>query len=197
MLTQDALLTLLQAKGISYEITHHPAVFNMAEVAQIKLPYPEVNAKNLFVRDHKRRDYYMITVLGHKRVDLKAFRHAHGLRALTFATPEELLEMLGLIPGAVTPFGLLNDQSAKVHLYIDSELVKPNGLIGAHPNDNRATLWLKTDDLQLSFARTATRFQSLTYLKRNGSHTNITRVFVTRKRNQLSVKLKNYSLLST
>ena len=55
--------------------------------------------------------------------------------------------MLGLIPGAVTPFGLLNDESAKVRLYIDCDLVKPNGLIGTHPNDNRATLWLKTDDL--------------------------------------------------
>ncbi len=119
----------------------------MAEVAQNEFSYPEINAKNLFVRDHTRRDYYMITVLGHKRVDLKAFRHAHGLRALTFATPEELLEMLGLILGAVTPFGLLNDQCAKIHLYIDSNLVKPNGLIDVHPNNNRATLWLKTDDL--------------------------------------------------
>ncbi len=81
------------------------------------------------------------------RVDLKAFRHAHGLRALTFATPVELLEMLGLILGAVTPFSLLNDQCAKIHLYIDSNLVKPNGLIDVHPNNNRATLWLKTDDL--------------------------------------------------
>ena len=120
MLTKDALLERLHDEGISYEITHHVAVFNMAEVAQVDLPYPEVNAKNLFVRDHKRRDYYMITVLGHKRVDLKAFRHAHGLRALTFATPEELLDLLGLIPGAVTPFGLLNDETTKVHLYIDS-----------------------------------------------------------------------------
>ena len=147
MLTKNALLERLHDEGISYEITHHVAVFNMAEVAQVDLPYPEVNAKNLFVRDHKRRDYYMITVLGHKRVDLKTFRHAHGLRALTFATPEELLDLLGLIPGAVTPFGLLNDETTKVHLYIDSDLVKPNGLIGAHPNDNRATLWLKTEDL--------------------------------------------------
>ena len=122
-------------------------LFNMAEVAQIALPYPEVNAKNLFVRDHKKRDYYMITVLGHKRVDLKAFRQANGLRALTFASPEELLDMLGLIPGAVTPFGLLNDEARRVRHYIDRELVKPGGLIGAHPNDNTATVWLKTDDL--------------------------------------------------
>lgn len=72
-------------------------------------PNPEADAKNLFVRDSKRRDYYLITVRGDKRVDLKQFRQQNQTRSLSFASAEELGELLGLIPGAVTPLGLLND----------------------------------------------------------------------------------------
>ena len=93
----------------------HKAVFNMEEPDSVALPYPEWDAKNLFVRDDKKRNYYLITVKGDKRVDLKAFRKAHGLRALSFASAEELLAMLDLISGAVTPLGLLNDAARSVH----------------------------------------------------------------------------------
>ena len=98
----------LNDRGIRYEITEHPAVFNMAEVAELTLPYPEVNAKNLFVRDKKKR-FYMLTVRGDVRADLKAFRKMLGVTGLSFASVEELDSILKLYPGAVTPLGLLND----------------------------------------------------------------------------------------
>lgn len=129
------------------EVTEHPAVFNMAEVAEIKLPYPEVDAKNLFVRDEKHRNFYLITVMGNKRVNLKEFRKAHGLKSLSFASDDELMQYLGIIPGAVTPLGLLNDQTRTVHWYLDADFVMPEGLIGVHPNDNTATVWLKVKEL--------------------------------------------------
>jgi len=110
----------------------------------VALPYPEADAKNLFVRDDKKRHYYMITVRGDKRVDLKAFRKQYGLRSLSFASPDELMEILGLVPGAVTPLGLLNDQERKVELFLDTEFT---GRIGVHPNDNTATVWMDTQDL--------------------------------------------------
>ena len=135
----------LTQRGISYELTEHPAVFNMAEVALLPLPYPEADAKNLFVRDDKKQHYYLITVQGDKRVDLKSFRKMHGLRSLSFASAEELYELLGLIPGAVTPLGLLNDDGRRVQLFLDEAF--QGGLIGAHPNDNTATVWLRTADL--------------------------------------------------
>jgi len=134
----------LAAQGVEFEITKHPAVFNMAEVAQIELPYPEADAKNLFVRDDKKRHYYMITVQGDKRVNLKEFRRRFGLRALSFASADDLMSILGLIPGAVTPLGLLNDEEQRVELFLDSAF---NELIGVHPNDNTATIWLKPQDL--------------------------------------------------
>ncbi|MDO4936863.1 MAG: YbaK/EbsC family protein [Sutterellaceae bacterium] len=87
----------LRSRLGDFEVTEHPAVFNMAEVAEIELPYPEVDAKNLFVRDDKRRNYYLITVMGHKRVNLKDFRKAQGLRALSLASDEDLMQFLCLI----------------------------------------------------------------------------------------------------
>ena len=144
-MNKQETLEYLTQRGISYELTEHPAVFNMAEVALVPLPYPEADAKNLFVRDDKKQHYYLITVQGDKRVDLKSFRKMHGLRSLSFASAEELYELLGLIPGAVTPLGLLNDEGRRVQLFLDETF--QGGLIGAHPNDNTATVWMKTDDL--------------------------------------------------
>ena len=135
----------LNKSGINYEITEHKAVFNMEELGEVKLPYPEFDAKNLFVRDDKKQNYYLITVKGDKRVNLKEFRKKYGLRNLSFASAEELMKIMGLTPGSVTPLGLLNDEEHIVKFYLDSEF---NGtLIGVHPNDNTATGWLKSEDL--------------------------------------------------
>lgn len=146
-MTKQEVYDFLDAKQIRHEITEHPAVYNMEELAQVSLPYPDRDAKNLFVRDDKRRNYYLLTVWGDKRVNLKDFRRKQGTKPLTFASPEELQEILGLIPGAVTPFGLLNDGQCRVHFYIDRDFWQGSGLIGVHPNDNTATVWLKAEDL--------------------------------------------------
>lgn len=138
---------LLRGKNLWMEITEHKAVYNMAELADITLPYPSADAKNLFVRDDKKRSYYLITVQGDKRVNLKAFKQQHGTRSLSFASAEDLLALLGLEPGSVTPLGLLHDSSHKVQLYLDEAFLAEPGLIGVHPNDNTATVWLKTQDL--------------------------------------------------
>ena len=86
----------------------------------------------------------MITVQGDKRVDLKQFRKLHGLRNLSFASADDLMSIMGLIPGAVTPLGLLNDQERRVELYLDAAF---SDLIAVPPNDNTATVWMKPEDL--------------------------------------------------
>lgn len=146
MVGKEEIYQLLREKGIWHEITEHPAVYNMAEMAQVDLPYPEADAKNLLVRDSKKREYYLITVRGDKRVDLKEFRRQNQTRALTFASAGELMDLLGLEPGAVTPLGLLNDGERRVSFYLDDSFGAED-LIGVHPNDNTATLWLKVADL--------------------------------------------------
>ena len=130
---------------ISYEVTEHEAVYSMDELGSVELPYPEWDAKNLFVRDDKKQNYYLITVRGNKRVNLKEFRKAHGLRNLSFASPDDLMKIMGLVPGSVSPLGLLNDDERRVHFFLDDDF--SGNLIGIHPNDNTATVWLQTDDL--------------------------------------------------
>lgn len=135
----------LSDQKISYEITEHPAVFNMEELDAVELPYPEWDAKNLFVRDDKKKNYYLITVKGDKRVNLKEFRKQQGLRPLSFASAEDLLEIMALQPGSVSPLGLLNDEERQVRFFLDSEF--DGNKIGIHPNDNTATVWLQAKDL--------------------------------------------------
>lgn len=135
----------LKNHNIPFEITEHRAVYNMEELDSIDLPYPEGDAKNLFVRDDKKKNYYLITVKGDKRVNLKDFRKAHGLRPLSFASPEDLKKYMDLTPGAVTPLGLLNVEGAPITMYLDAEF--KDSIIGIHPNENTATVWLQGDDL--------------------------------------------------
>ena len=101
--------------------------------------------KNLFIRDHKREHYYLITVRGSKRVDLKQFRKDHKLKKISFGSEEELWDILKIKPGHVSPFCLLHDEDRKVHYYIDADY--KDNLIGIHPNQNDATVWLQGKDL--------------------------------------------------
>ncbi len=146
-MNKQEVYAFLKSQNIPFEITEHKAVFNMEELNSVELPYPSADAKNLFVRDDKKKNYYLITVHGDKRVDLKEFRKAHGLRNLSFASAEDLFAILQLTPGSVTPLGLLNDPDNKVKFFLDKGFLEEPGLIGVHPNDNTATVWLKTADL--------------------------------------------------
>lgn len=139
-------LRYLDQHQINYEKIDHPAVFNMADLANLHLPHPEADAKNLFIRDDQKKHYYLLTVKGEKRVDLKKFRQANNTRRLTFASPEDMKNMLQLEPGSVTPLGLLNDQSKQIPFYLDSYFIE-QPLIAVHPNENTATIWLKSMDL--------------------------------------------------
>ena len=147
MLNKQDIYRLLDEERIWHEITEHPAAYNMADLAAMPLPYPSADAKNLFVRDDNKRSYYLITVRGDRRVDLREFRSKYGTKRLSFASESDMQEMLCLHPGSVTPLGLLNDAAHRVIFYLDSFFLEPPALIGVHPNENTATVWMKTDDL--------------------------------------------------
>lgn len=74
-MNKQEVYDFIKKRNIWYEITEHKAVFNMAELSDIQVPYPEYDAKNLFIRDDKKRNYYLITVKAKKRIDLKEFRN--------------------------------------------------------------------------------------------------------------------------
>lgn len=161
-MNKQEVYQFLKDNNIRYEVTEHPAVYNMEEMDNLHLPYP-YSAKNLFVRDDKKANYYLITVKEEKRVNLKEFRKQNGTRNLSFASENDLIDILRLTPGSVTPFGLLNDKEQKVKFYIDKDLLSGDGMIGIHPNENTATVWLKTEDL-------------IKILKENGNEINIVKI---------------------
>lgn len=144
-MTRQELIQRLDSKGITYEITEHIPVYTIEEMLECNLPYPEIIAKNLFVRDDKKRNYYLITVQEERKINLKEFHEQFGTRKLSFASKNDLMAIMALTKGAVTPFGLLNDEERKVKFYIGKEFV--NGKLGIHPLENTATIWIKGKDL--------------------------------------------------
>ena len=135
----------LTSKGIPFDIVDHPAVYNMAEVLEADLPEPETWAKNLFLRDKKKQHYYLLTLRDEKRADLKAFAAYVGATQVRFASENDLKKYLNLTAGSVSLLGILNDETQKVHVYIDSYF--EGRRISVHPNDNTASIYLNCDAL--------------------------------------------------
>ena len=146
-MNKQEIYDFLKKKNIWHEITEHKAVFNMDELNDIYLPYKEYIAKNLFVRDDKKRNYYLITVKGNKKINLKDFKNKNDTRPLSFAKENDLINIMNLVAGSVTPFGLLNDKDLQVAFYLDKDFLNDQKIIGVHSNNNTATVWLKTEDL--------------------------------------------------
>ena len=103
-MNKQEIYKYLKARSIWYKVTEHEAVYNMEEASKIDMPYGEADAKNLFLIDDKKKNYYLLTVKAKKEIDLKFFAKKYNVRRLSFASEEKLMEILGLIPGAVTPF---------------------------------------------------------------------------------------------
>ena len=142
---REEIVALLQEKGVSFELAEHPPVYTIDEMLALSLPHPKDIAKNLFLRDDKKQNYYLIVLREDKKADLKKIRSVLSARPLRFASEEDLEAYLGVTTGAVTPFGLLNDAEHKVRACVDKDLKR--GLVGVHPNENTATVYLSAKAL--------------------------------------------------
>ena len=144
--TKEAIYQLLEQETIPFEKVDHPAVYTIDGMKELNLPNESAVAKNLFVRDKKKKNYYLIVLREDKHCDLKALQEKLGcVKGLGFASPEDLDRILGLIPGSVTPLGALNDKTRTVRVCVDTSFA--GHLIGMHPNDNTASIWLQADAL--------------------------------------------------
>lgn len=138
-------LAALDGAGVKYRLAEHAHADTIDDVVALGLEDGDRIAKNLFVRDAKKINYYVLTVRQDKRVSLKEAQEKMGAGKLTFASEEELEALLGLSKGSVTPLGYMNDAAKKVKFVIDRDF--KDGVIGVHPCDNTATVWLDTDVL--------------------------------------------------
>lgn len=143
---KEIVIEALNEMGIDYRQVSHEAVYTIEEMADIPLEKGEVIAKNLFVRDARGKNHFLLCLPGDKQVNLKEIRTKIGSTALSFASEDRLQTHLGLEKGAVTPFGVINNSDNKVKVYLDKELEGATA-IGFHPNDNTATLFLSLADV--------------------------------------------------
>ena len=137
----------LDSKGIEYQKLEHKPVFGMEDLVGLEMPVTNANAKNVFVYDKKNDKYYLLTVHGDKKANLKKFKKDHGIKSLSFADDEQLDQVLGVSQGSVSPLSILNDKNQMVEFYLDKYFDKENQLIACNPNENTATIWLKVADL--------------------------------------------------
>lgn len=141
---------ILDGLEIDYVRYDHPAVFTVEEAEEHRVEMNGAHTKNLFIRNKKGDRHYLVTVPAEKRVDIKTLQAMLNESKLSFASPERLLEHLGLTPGSVSLLGLVNNTRKDVVVIIDSELWQ-NERICCHPNINTATLELSREGLEKYF----------------------------------------------
>lgn len=150
--TEDDLFRCLDALGVAHATHRHPAVFTVGESAALHLSMPGAHCKTLFLKD-KSDVYILAVVLAGRRVDLKALGAKKDLPGgrLSFASPDVLWQRLGVRPGSVTPFALINASSRGVHVFLDKAMMGFE-LVNYHPLQNAATTAVSPEDL-LRFIR--------------------------------------------
>lgn len=145
-LTRADLLARLAELGIATTTHDHPAVFTVAESLAIKHDIPGGHSKNLLLKDKKGR-VFLVTALSDAAIDLKTIHDKIGASGrVTFGKPELLMDLLGVIPGAVTPFGVINDTGGAVTLVIDAPMMA-HPVLNFHPLENTATTSIAREDL--------------------------------------------------
>ena len=129
----------LAALAIPYERHEHPAVATVEEAEKHWAGIDATHCKNLFLRNQKGTRHYLVILIHSKKADLRAVANQIGDGKLSFASPERLMTYLGVTPGSVSPFGLINDLEHHVSVYLDRDL-KSAARISFHPNINTATI---------------------------------------------------------
>ena len=144
---KEDIYNKLDKMGISYKIVEHGAVYTIEEALDKKIENKDKIVKNLFIRDDKKQNYYLLLVPSLKRVNLKELRKKINSRPLSFASIYDLEKYLVLKKGAVSPLGVFNDIKRIVKVIIDKEILS-FGIVGVHPNDNTVSVFLKLEDLE-------------------------------------------------
>ena len=135
----DELLQLLTSLTIPFTRHDHPAVFTCAESEKLEQKIPGAHTKQLLMKGKRSGKMLLAIVLHDKRVDTRALAKEYGDQSFSFASPELLMELLGVTPGSVTPFGLTHDKDHRIEVIIDEDAWNI-GLFAFHPMINTATL---------------------------------------------------------
>lgn len=142
---ESTLYGRLRELGISWKTYEHQAVFTVEESSTVTDSLPGAHTKNLFLKD-KKGGLWLVVVRAHLRVDLPALAKQIGAPRFSFGSAELLIGTLGIAPGSVTPFALMNDREKKVRVVLDADMLKLDP-VNFHPLRNDRTTAIRPDDL--------------------------------------------------
>jgi Ala-tRNA(Pro) deacylase len=151
--SEKDFLEFLKDNQFTYQRLEHPAVFTCAEAELHRPALPAVSTKNLFLCDKKGRRFFLVVTACEKTMDLAHLATELGVAHLRFGSEENLYRLLGVMRGAVTTLGLVNDAAHQVELWLDAEIWLGERFL-CHPLVNTATLVLSKAELERFFALT-------------------------------------------
>ncbi|MDC2992102.1 prolyl-tRNA synthetase associated domain-containing protein [Pelagibacteraceae bacterium] len=144
MLTKTDLLQLLRGKSIDFQIHQHEPLFTVEDSENLRGEIDGSHSKNLFLKN-KKNSFFLLSCVENAKVDLKKFSLSIDAKNLSFANEKYLDKYLGIKPGSVSPFALLNDKENIVEFYLDEKITKSE-IINFHPLINTTTISIKTND---------------------------------------------------
>ena len=142
----DKVKEYLNSIGIEFKIVEHEPAYTTEEADKYIEGHDGVRIKTMFICNKKKTNYYMIIMDDSKRLDINKFKEIVSEKQMKMASEEALKEKLGIEPGMVSPFGLLNNDEKDVKIYMDKEIITEE-IMTFHPNDNTKTLFITTKDL--------------------------------------------------
>lgn len=143
--TQEELLNVLSELGINYKNHEHPPVYTVEEADKHHNGIEGAHSKNLFFKDRKNNLFLLVT-LSDKQINIKDVAKKIDAKNPSFGKPELLEEVMGVTPGSVTPFAVININNHNVKIVLDEEMME-NSLLNFHPLVNTATTTISPDDL--------------------------------------------------
>ena len=146
MIGQPQVYKTLERMGISFDYYEHPEAPTIEIAAQFYRGEGTTLCKNLFFRNHKGNRHYLVIMDSRFPMDIHDMEHRLHQGKLSFASPERMMRYLGVKPGSVSLFTLVNDVNHEVTLFVDSNLMNAER-VSFHPNDNRASLVISRDDM--------------------------------------------------
>lgn len=142
---REQLLARLNELGIEHDTVDHPAVFTVEEAQAHTAHLPGGHCKSLFLKD-KKGGLWMLVCLDRRRIDMNRLAKVLGCPRLSFGKPELMTEILGVTPGSVTPFALINDDQHQVQPLLDKAMLD-HEVLNYHPLTNEATTTISAGDL--------------------------------------------------
>ena len=157
---QQQVYDYLERLGIEFDYYEHPEAPTIEIASQFYRGEGTVLCKNLFFRNHKGNKHYLVIMDARHNMDIHDIEHQLRQGKLSFASPERMMRYLGVKPGSVSLFTLVNDTNHEVILFVDKKLMDAPK-VSFHPNDNTASLVISNSDMLKFIKSTGNQYEIL------------------------------------